>query len=161
MPLISAERTIELLRKMPVVLNALLRDVTQEQAQQMTDGPGGWNLVYILSHMRDYEPIYRERIRQMVERDNPQLPWIDNQGITHTNDYAHQDLRQMLDEYLKGRRDFVQMLEGLSEEQWTRRGSHPTYGEGTMYEMVLNCVVHDINHIEQVARVVGLSEAVI
>jgi hypothetical protein len=30
-----------------------------------------------------------------------------------------------------------------------------------MYEMMQNCVVHDINHIEQVARVVGLSEAVI
>ena len=42
MAAITPERTLMALRKTPVVLNALLKGVTQEQAEQLTDGPGGW-----------------------------------------------------------------------------------------------------------------------
>jgi uncharacterized damage-inducible protein DinB len=144
-----------------VVLSALLRGVTQERALQATDGPDGWNLVYILSHMRDYEPIYHARIQLILEKNCPEFPRTNNDEMIRVNDYAHQDLREAFAAYVEGRRAFVRFLDGLTEEQWTRRGIHATYGEGTALEMVMNTVVHDINHLEQIARVLGLSEAVL
>jgi len=43
----------------------------------------------------------------------------------------------------------------LSDEQWERRGQHPYFGETTILTQAVNNAIHDLDHIEQIARALG------
>jgi DinB family protein len=161
MTIMTPERFLRSMRKTPVILNAILRGVTQERAQQAVDGPGGWSVVEVMCHMRDYEEIVYKRAQLMLEADQPGLPGLDNEETAKRRDYAHQNLGLEYGAYLDARRRLVGFLSGLSDEQWRRQGVHPEFGTMTMLELALNVSQHDVNHIEQIVRALGLSEALV
>jgi hypothetical protein len=161
MPILSVEKALRSLRKTPVILSAILRDVDQERAASATDGPNGWSALFVVCHLRDYEDVYIERARLMLTTDNPHFQNIDHLALTVTNRYAEQNLRDVFDAFVEKRRTFVRLLEGLDEDQWARIGTSATVGECTVLELAINVALHDINHIEQIVRALELEQAVI
>jgi uncharacterized damage-inducible protein DinB len=147
-------------RKTPVILKTILSGVTQERAQHATDGPVGWSVVEVMCHLRDWEPIFLERIRLMLETDNAQLPHYDQEAMAKDGNYASQNLQAAFDAYLSKRKELVNQLSSLTEAQWQRRGTHPRMGEHSMVELAGNVALHDLNHIEQMVRALG-AEAVV
>ncbi len=159
MPLLTAEKALRSLRKTPGLLRALLRDVDQQTAVTMTDGPDGWNVVFIVCHIADYETIYTERVRRLLREDEPQFDSpMDNDEMPMAHRYAEQDLRHMVGVFEERRREFIALIEGLNEEQLTRRGYHPVSGYGTALDYAINAALHDINHLEQIAKVLKVGE---
>ncbi len=161
MPILTPERSLMYLRKTPVILKALLGDVSQERAQQATDGPDGWSVVEVMCHVRDYEEIFYQRARMMLESDNPKLPAYDQVEMARARNYASQNLRAAFDDYLETRQRFVTLLESLSAEQWQRRGLHPQWGDITIVELATNTALHDLNHAEQMVRALGIAAALV
>ena len=152
MPILNVEKTIRSLRKTPVMLDALLKDVTHEQARQATDGPDGWSVLFIVCHLRDFEDIFCQRIRMALEQDCPLLPGVNQEALPAANYYAHQDFCLTLEAYLNRRHTLIGLLERLSAEEWARHAVHQEYGEGTVLDLAINVVLHDVNHIEQIVR---------
>jgi hypothetical protein len=68
-------------------------------------------------------------------------------------------MREALNTYIEQRRRQIAIFEGLSAEQWARRGVHPQAGEHTVLEHAVNIAQHDVNHIEQIVRALGLENA--
>lgn len=161
MAIITPERYLLALRKTPVVLNALLKGVTQNQAQRLTDGPEGWNVVETLCHIRDSADITLVRAQRILAEDQPLLPNFDPQEGARQRDYKRQSLAVEFETYLNQRKALVTLLAGLSEEQWQRRGTHSAYGDVTLLELMVFTTWHDLNHIEQVARILNLSNALL
>ena len=46
-------------------------------------------------------------------------------------------------------------LEGLDEAQLARPGIHPETGAMTILHLAINTVLHDVDHMEQISRVLG------
>ncbi|MDX1994543.1 MAG: DinB family protein [bacterium] len=159
MPILDPEKALRTLRKNPVILQGLLRDVSQEQAVAATDGPDGWRVLFVVCHLRDFETIFLERARRFLEEDTPHLARVDHEALMTQNDYAGQNLGEAFDEFVQRRRTFINVLEGLTESEWARRGVHPSFGEGSLLDFAINTGLHDLNHIEQIVRALGLSEA--
>ena len=155
MPVLTPERSLMYIGKTPVILKAVLGDVSQQRAQQATDGPDGWSVVEVMCHLRDWEDIFQERTRLILESDNPQLPHYDQEELAKTRDYANQDLQAAFDAYLAKRKEHLQRLANLTADQWQRRGAHPRLGDHNMVEHAANVALHDLNHIEQMARALG------
>jgi hypothetical protein len=155
------ERAHRSMRKTPVIINAFLRDVTQEWAQTARDGEDGWTVLEIMCHVRDFENINYERARSMVETDLPHWPRVDHLALVGSNAYAQQNLSAVLSNYIEIRQEFVNWLVGLPDEAWGRKGVHADLGEINLAESVINTVLHDLNHIEQLVRALELSQAVI
>lgn len=149
------------LRKTPVLLNALLRDVTDEQARTLTDGPEGWTVTEAMCHMRDLEVLTQKRVEAILTLDHPMLPSIDLVGLPKERDYPNQDLRAELSAYISMRKELVARLATVPEELWSRSGTHSTYGEMTLFDVAAHTTLHDVNHIEQIARTLKLSDAMI
>jgi len=161
MTTITPERYMLALRKTPVVLNALLKGVTQEQAERLTDGPGGWSVVETMCHIRDFADVSLRRAQLILEEDQPLLPNLDPQESAQRRDYRRQALAAEFDAFLGARKALVTLLSGVTEEQWGRCGTHSAYGSMSLLEMLVFITWHDLNHIEQVARTLELSEALI
>jgi hypothetical protein len=155
MPILNVEKTIRSLRKTPVMLKALLRDVTPEQARQASDGPDGWSVLFIVCHLRDFEDIFYQRITMALEQDCPFLPSVNQEALPAANNYAYQDFHQALKAYSDRRRTLISLVERLNETQLMLRAVHQEYGEGTVLDLAINVVLHDVNHIEQIVRALG------
>ena len=161
MTMMQPEKFLRSMRKTPVILAAILRNVSQERAATATDGPDGWSVLEVMCHMRDFEGLFFRRARMMLESENPELPGYDQNELVKTNDYAGQKLSAAFQDYVHVRQQFVHFLAGLNDEQWHRRGIHPDVGDIDLLELVMNVSLHDINHIEQIVRALGLSEGLI
>lgn len=161
MPAATKERVIRRMQQTPVIYKAILQGVTPERARTATDGPNGWSIVEIMSHVYEYEGLFMSRIQQMLTEDKPVFPQLDQAALAKQDRYQDRDFVQMWNGWLERRRAFLDLLKGLTDEQWQRLGVHPLLKEVTVMEMGLNTVVHDIDHLEQITRALGLSEAIV
>lgn len=159
MALLNKDKALRSLRKTPGILRVLLRDVDQATAVRMTDGPDGWSVLFIVCHIADYEAIYTERVRRILTEDEPIFATpLDNDQMPMVNRYAEQQLSEIVGIYEQRRRAFIGLFEGLNDEQLARRGSHPSSGFGTALDYAINAALHDVNHIEQIAKALTLGE---
>ena len=153
MALLDKNKALRSLPKTVALLRFVLQDVTQQQAMNSWDGD--WNVVFIVCHLRDLEAAYLQRIHMMLIEDNPTFPPNDNRALSIERNYAGADLRTALAEFEALRREFIAVLKSLTDEQWERRGQHPYFGETTILTQAVNNTIHDLDHIEQIARALG------
>ncbi len=150
---------ISSLKKSHLVFLATVGDVSQAQAQQLRDGPDGWNILEIVCHVRDYQEIFMERLQRMIEEDRPALKPYDEaarEALVIDNQYAQQELRTVSQDYVQMRQAFIALVSGLDKAQLERVGLHPMTGEIDPTVTIFHTVMHDIDHAEQIARVRGL-----
>lgn len=153
MALLDKGKALRSLPKTPALLRFILQDVTQEQAMNSWDG--NWNVVSVVCHLRDLEAAYLQRVHMMLEMENPIFPANDQQAMAIEGNYAEADLRTTLAEFEALRREFIALVRSLSDAQWERRGQHPYFGETTILTQAINNAIHDLDHIEQIARALG------
>lgn len=149
---------ISSLKRTHLVLGMLLGGVTQEQAQQLKDGPDGWSILEIMCHLRDFQTIDMERVQRILNEEKPMLVVYDaaaREAMVAENDYAHQNLKAVFDEYVRTRERFIELISGLDEARLERTGHHPMYGEIDTTVPAFHAAMHDIDHTEQIARVLG------
>jgi hypothetical protein len=160
MTIVTKTRALRRMQQTPVILNGLLRNVSQETALACTDGPNGWSVLEVMCHLYDFEEIYTGRVRRALAEDTPAFDPIDQNALVQTNRYREQNLRDRFNGYLERRRAFLDLLTSLTDEQWRRTGIHSSFGELTITEIALNTPLHDVDHIEQITRALGLSETI-
>ncbi len=159
MTMMTKGRFLRCMRKTPMILDAILKDVTQEQVKQLRDGADGWNVVEVMCHLRDFENVFFRRAQLMVEEDQPEIVPVDHEALAAAGDYAVQDLKTVYGQYEETRQHFIDWLEGLTDEQWHRGASHPEYGEITVMEIAMQVTTHDVDHIEQIVRILRQADA--
>jgi hypothetical protein len=161
MSTVTPERYLLSLRKTPVLLNALLKGVSQEQAGRLTDGPGGWSVVETMCHIRDFADVSLMRAQLILTEDQPMLPNLDPLESAQQRGYAHQNLAAEFAAYLGSRKTLLALLSDVSDEQWQRRGLHAKFGSMTLLDLLVLIEWHDVNHLEQIVRTLTLSEALL
>ena len=137
-------------------LTHILADVTQAEARTIRDGDDGWSVLEILCHLRDYQAIFAERIRRVLEEDMPTFRLYDEEArlvLVIENDYANQDLRAVLDDYLLTRRRMIERLRPLDEREWRREGAFADDDVVDLAMPVVHALLHDADHTEQIARI--------
>lgn len=150
------EWLLEGLAQSAQTLAHILADVSQAQARAIKDGADGWSVLEIMCHLRDYQAIFAERIRRILEEDHPTFRLYDEKArlaLVIENDYANQNLRAVLDDYLATRRAIIKRLESLADDQWAREGK---FAEDDLVDLtmpVVHTLLHDADHSEQIARI--------
>lgn len=150
----DAARTWQLsqLRKMIAILAYLVRQTSQQEATTYRDGGDGWTAAEVLGHLLDYEAIFLERARLMVENEGATLPNPDPDELVRTAGYNHQDIHSLYERWRAGREQLLAYLDERNENDWSRTGQHPKRGPFTLEQQLLLCVWHDTNHLEQICH---------
>lgn len=149
---------ISCLKKSYKVLGMTIGDVTQEQAQQIKDGPDGWSVLEIMCHVRDFQEIFMQRVTRMLDEDEPELVPVDEaarEKMVIDKEYAKQNLRETYLDYVDTRHRFVELINVLEDGQLDRRGRHPMTGEVDVTTEIFHTILHDADHTEQIARILG------
>jgi len=152
----SLDQTIEVLRRTPETLRALLRDVGAGWARG-TEGPDTFSPFDNIGHLIDGEEtdwMPRARII-LAQGKNRRFEPYDR--VRHRGRNAQRTLDSLLDEFARLRAENLRVLESwhLTEAQLELRGEHPSLGPVTLRQLLATWVVHDLGHIAQVARVMA------
>ena len=152
------EWLLEALEQSSLTLGHILADVTQKQAQTIRDGAEGWSVLEILCHLRDYQAVFAERIRRILDEDMPIFMPYDESArlrLVVENDYNNQDLRAVFADYAATRRQMIELLASLDEEQWRREGGFAIDDIVDLTMPVVHTLLHDADHTEQIARILS------
>jgi hypothetical protein len=148
----STRDLLDAFKATPETLAGLLANVTDAQAKAAKGGDEGWSVVEVLCHLRDGEEIGFQRDRAMFEQKNPDIAPYDQDKFAIDRNYASQDLRKALAEFIRLRKEHVAFLESLSPEGWKRPGNHLEIGNIDIFSHTEHMVCHDSIHCAQIAR---------
>ena len=109
----------------------------------------------MLPHLRDWEEIYLERARRIVEEDDPDIPGYDDALWPIERDYRGQDPREVFDDFSELRLEHVELLLALPPEAWDRTGEHSLYGKMSLGWMEDHVCDHDSEHLDQAREVLA------
>jgi len=84
---------------------------------------------------------------------------FDHERMAIERRYSQEVLSAAYDAYVQQREAFLEWLKARDEADWQRVGVHPEAGEYTLLEQAMQAPLHDVDHLEQIARVLGLPGA--
>ena len=147
---------LPVLRATPEVLGAWLRSLPDAWVRS-NEGPDTWSPYDIVGHL-----IHGERT-DWIPRLELLLSQGDSRPFTPFDRFAQfhesrgKSLEELLDTFAELRRTNVGRLESyrLQGSDLDRRGLHPELGPVTLGQLLATWVAHDLNHLGQIARVMG------
>jgi uncharacterized damage-inducible protein DinB len=141
-------------RQAPRALAQLIEGVT-DTTLSLRPAPGKWSVTEILAHMAEDELSSAWRYRQMPEHDGPQLLGFDQEMWARLGDYASWKPQEALEMFRLLREANLRMFAQLTPQQWQRHGVHAERGKLTVQDLCRHMAAHDINHIDQIRRMLG------
>lgn len=112
--------------------------------------PAEWSLTELFCHLRDVErEVHQVRFRSMLAAPNAFIPGATSDEWVLEREYARQDGRLALTEFLAARGETVAMLPSADDPFWQRQGRHSFFGPTTSHELLHLAVGHDQAHWDQ------------
>lgn len=149
----DVEQAIELLSRTPAVLRALLSGLGARWTH--TDyGEDTFSPYDVLGHLIHGERAdWIPRMRIILESGTTR-PFDKYDRYAQFEESAGKSSEQLLDEFEQHRSASIAALRAarLTPDLLANRGIHPALGEVTLENLLATWVVHDLNHIAQIAR---------
>ena len=155
-PHIDLGDSLALLARTPRVLDALLRDLP-EPWLTTDEGPGTFSPRDVLGHLVHGERVdWMVRTRVILEHGPAQV-FEPFDRLAHQRDFVGRSVTELLEEFTRLRGTNVRQLRelALTGDALALEGRHPELGRVTLGELVASWVVHDLDHLGQIARVMA------
>lgn len=146
------ERAREVLRTTPLVLQAMLADLSDGWLQGR-EQPDAWSPYQVCGHLLHIEECdWIDRTKVILEHGTTTVfaPVDREAGFSR---FAGWSVQQLLDRFAATRQGNLDELESLlGPGDLDRRGLHPTFGEVRLAQLLATWVVHDLNHVNQIVK---------
>ena len=146
------DEAVAVLERTPGVLSGLLVRLPDVLVRR-TEGEGTWSPYDVVGHL-----IHGERTDWVsLTKQFLSVEYRSFDAFDRTSQFtasACRTLADLLEEFARLRRDNLATLEDLrlSEADFARTGVHPELGVVTLGQLLATWVVHDLDHVGQVAR---------
>jgi hypothetical protein len=145
----SRDEILRALAHFPAEFKRTVLDAADREALMRPAFDGGWGIVEVLPHLRDWEVIYLDRANRILTEDEPALPGFDDTLWSIERDYRGQDPYETFAAFTGLREDLVALLQEATPDQWERIGVHGAYGAITLHWMADHICDHDDEHLQQ------------
>lgn len=149
----NLEQGIALLERTPATVRSLLLGLPQEWVMN-NEGGDSWSPFDVVGHLVSLERVdWIPRARIILEHGDSR-PFDPVDRFAMFTESQGKSLEQLLDEFAQLRQENVQHLRAmkLTTEDMERKGRHPALGDVTMSQLLSTWVVHDLNHLHQIAQ---------
>jgi len=117
--------------------------------------PDKWSPAEIIAHLADVEIVIGWRVRSILGAPGTPIQAFDQDAWVTTGHYAKRDTRKSLEQFRALRDTNLALYKTLSPEQWKHHGMHSERGEETLEKIVRMMAGHDVNHLEQIERILA------
>lgn len=156
MAAISVSDAINLLRRTPQLLYDLL-DGLPDHLIYATEGPKTWSPYDVVGHLIHGEKTDWIPRLKICLSDNADKTFQRFDRFAQFEDSKGKTLQELLATFEQLRKDTIAALKEmkLTPKDYDRTAQHPALGEVTLEQLLTTWVVHDLNHINQVSRVIA------
>lgn len=152
----SIEKSVEILERTPKTLEVLLNGLSDDWIYN-NEGEDTWNVFDVIGHLVHGEKTdWMERTLIILSSDgNKTFAPFDR--FAQFKDSKGKSLQQLLEEFQELRTSNLQILKDLqiSHSDMKKTGIHPSFGQVTLEQLLSTWVVHDLNHLSQISRVLA------
>ena len=114
--------------------------------------PGKWSARGIVQHLADSEINSAIRLRKLLTEDDAQIQGYDQENYAARLRYNERDIAPALDALRGARATTAQLLDSMTEEDWSRAGTHSESGRYTARDWLKIYAAHAHNHAAQIRR---------
>jgi DinB family protein len=146
------DEAVAVLERTPSAVSALL-DGAPETFVRATEGEGTWSPYDVVGHLVHGERAdWIERARHILSGDP--RPFAPFDRTAQFRESEGKTLAELLADFKELRSRNVAELKGLNlgDGDLKRTGQHPDFGEVTLGQLLAAWVVHDLDHVAQIAR---------
>jgi hypothetical protein len=140
------------LRQVPDLIEEALHGLSDDELRRRPS-PDEWSALEVCCHLRDYAEIEGQRVRRLVEQDEPDLEAWDEQELAAERNYQGDDPRHVMTALRAFWGGLAYQLESLTDEQWERGGTHSERGAITVRSRAEREVEHAQAHLEQLKAI--------
>jgi len=152
----TIERSLEILERTPQVLDSLLKSLPEEWILQ-NEGGESWSPFDIVGHL-----IYGEKTdwiprARIILSEAPEKRFERFDRFAQFKASEGKSMLELLAEFSMLRKQNLLALRKLNitADQLNMTGIHPAFGNVTLSQLLSNWVVHDLNHLAQISRVMA------
>jgi uncharacterized damage-inducible protein DinB len=113
---------------------------------------GKWSVCEIVAHLADCELVFAFRLRQTLAEDHPTIQPFDQDRWASR--YGNCDFGAALRLFEAMRTWNLLLIDGTALAERQRPTTHPERGAMTFWTIVETMAGHDINHLQQIERLV-------
>jgi uncharacterized damage-inducible protein DinB len=150
------EKSIQVLHRTPQVLTTMLDGISDDWTHK-NEGEGTWSVFDIVGHLIHGEKtdwIPRAEVILSSEKNKTFEPF---DRFAQFDDSKGKSLDELLATFARLRSQSIEHLlsKGITVSQLELTGIHPVFGSVTLSQLLATWVVHDLNHIAQITRVMA------
>ncbi|HEY2849750.1 MAG TPA: DinB family protein [Gemmatimonadaceae bacterium] len=150
------QTAVPVLSRTPDVLDGLLRNLPDAWISG-TEGPDTWNPFDVVGHLIQGERAdWIPRTRHLLAHGET-VPFPAFDRFAQFEASRGKTLAELLDTFRELRADSLRQLAELNlrPADLSRTGKHPAFGQVTLAQLLATWVAHDLDHLVQIARVMG------
>jgi len=117
--------------------------------------PEKWSVAEIVAHLADTEIVGGWRMRLILGAPGTPVTAFDQDSWVIACHYEKRDPRKAVEQFRVLREANLALLKSLKPEQWKHFGMHSERGEETIEHIVKMFAGHDLNHIQQIERILA------
>lgn len=141
------------IRNTPRLMQLLLTSVHPDDLAWKPQ-PSRYSVSEVLAHLHHVdEQCFGLRVRRMIGESEPLLTAYDDNAFLEQDKAFLLDGKARLESYVQTRSKWVLYLEGLTSEQASRTGRHPSLGTISVAQMLHEWAFHDLGHVRQIAEI--------
>lgn len=149
-------QAIEILERTPSTLGTLLDGLSEEWTEN-NEGEESWSPYDVVGHLIHGEKTDWIKRLEIVLADGGNKIFEPFDRFAQFEESKGKTLNQLLAEFKDIRTENLQYLKSknLNGNDFYKKGIHPALGEATLENLLSTWVVHDLNHLSQISRVMA------
>lgn len=151
----NLKQPTEILSRTPDILHTWLDSLSGDWTNS-NEGGETWSVFDVVGHLIHGEKTdWIPRARLIIEQGETS-PFRPFDRFAQFENSQGKSLRELLKEFKALREENIHVLQSLPvEENLNKTGRHPALGIVTLQQLLATWVVHDLNHIHQISRVMA------
>lgn len=152
----NLNKSLEILEKTPLVLKHMLEGLSDEWTKN-NEGADTWSPYDIVGHLIHGEKTLWISRMEVILSDSSDKKFGSFDRFAQFKESKGKTLEQLLNEFSELRKLNIKKIQSkeLSEDILKKTGIHPAFGQVTLKQLLSTWIVHDLNHIAQIARVMA------
>jgi len=112
-----------------------------------------WSVGDIVAHLGDAELVIGFRMRLILGAPGVSIAAYNQDSWVSSGHYEKRDPRKSVEQFRVVREANLALLKSLTPDQWKHHGMHSERGLETIEHIVRMTAGHDINHLQQIERI--------
>jgi uncharacterized damage-inducible protein DinB len=127
-------------------LPEIIRRLDEAKLSQQPES-GKWSIKDNIAHLVSYQPVFLGRMSQILKGDNPAFSAYRADDEPDFVKAQSLPLTALLDQLAGNRRQILELITNLPDDQLSLKGTHPKYGTLNIVEWTEFFLLHEAHHL--------------